>query len=430
MTSEIDEFRNSLVAAVQAELERHASAVVAEVERLRQDGVRERAELRAEFTDQVSRLSQALEQNDARGGEHADKVRALLEQRLEELEKRQVRRLDDVMSSLETTVREAARPMMTDLREENEGLVRRVENLDGNLRKFDEQAARMVTYFNDVSQQMETRQDELAESLKSDVASQIESLRKLVEDNDSAVRKFQNDVGQQVSTKLNDAEDRFNNRLLAAENRIKEDAGQQIADIDLHVSRVSGNLDESLGVMNDRISELDDRLVEMNRKIAEVEKNAGGIDEEVIDDLKEKMSSAVGEAMLVRIEMERLEKGVDEKTDHLAVRLTEVETNLQDATLDVSTAVQLDRLEEIERTLAELDPDQFVRKDGRDAPQSATAPPGAIGIDDGMGGPPPTLSAPPENAEPVTDMKPAGTPDVDIGAIIAAAESATDHDEH
>ena len=37
MSSEIDEFRSSLVAAVQAELERHASAVVAEVDRLREE---------------------------------------------------------------------------------------------------------------------------------------------------------------------------------------------------------------------------------------------------------------------------------------------------------------------------------------------------------------------------------------------------------
>ena len=34
--------------------------------------------------------------------------------------------------------------------------------------------------------------------------------------------------------------------------------------------------------------------------------------------------------------------------------------------MDVSTSVQLDRLEEIERTLIELDPAQFVRKDEYD----------------------------------------------------------------
>ena len=42
--------------------------------------------------------------------------------------------------------------------------------------------------------------------------------------------------------------------------------------------------------------------------------------------------------------------------------MTDVETQVQDATMDVSTAVQLDRLEEIERALIELDPSQFVRQ--------------------------------------------------------------------
>ena len=60
--------------------------------------------------------------------------------------------------------------------------------------------------------------------------------------------------------------------------------------------------------------------------------------------------------------MERLEKGVNERTDSLSVRMTDVETQVQDATMDVSTSVQLDRLEEIERALVELDPSQFVRK--------------------------------------------------------------------
>jgi len=50
--------------------------------------------------------------------------------------------------------------------------------------------------------------------------------------------------------------------------------------------------------------------------------------------------------------------------------MTDVETQVQDATMDVSTAVQLDRLEEIERTLIELDPSQFVRKNELDHQKS------------------------------------------------------------
>ena len=210
---------------------------------------------------------------------------------------------------------------------------------------------------------MEAKQDELSATIKTEVAAEIETLKKLVEDNDSAVRRFQNEVGQSVSSKVNDAEDRFNNRLLAAESRMKEDAGTKIAEIQAHVGRIDTGLDETMGVLNDRVAALDDRFVETDRRIDHVVEAMEGIDREALDELKDKMSSAAGEAMLVRIEMERMEKGVAEKTDGLAVRMTDVETQLQDATMDVSTAVQLDRLEEIERSLLELDPDQFVRRD-------------------------------------------------------------------
>jgi hypothetical protein len=423
MTAETDEFRNSLVAAVQAELERHASAVVAEVDRVRDEGRRERDEMRAEFTSQMAQLAQALERVQARADEQAATTKTQLDQRLADSEARQTRRLDDVTGGLEAMVAEAARPIVNDLRDENEALNRRIESLDANLRRFDEQAARMVTYFNDMTTQMEGRQEELAQSMQDDVKVQLDELKRLVDENDSTVRKFQNEVGQQVSSKLNDAEDRFNNRLLAAENRIKEDSGTKIAEIDLHVSRVSTNLDESLGVMNDRISAVDDRFVETSRTIEELRESVEGIDQDALDDLKEKMSTAAGEAMLVRIEMERLEKGVNERTDSLAVRMTEVETAVQDATMDVSTAVQLDRLEEIERALIEIDPTQFVRKDGADPtviqPQDPDAPMPVGDAPSGGGD---------ESVE--KPAAPADAPDgPDIAAIIAAAESASDHPE-
>lgn len=363
MTSEIDEFRKGLVSAVQAELERHASAVVAEVDRLREQGERERAEMRQEFREQIAAIAAAVEQNQAKAAEYTDQTRSTIEQKIAEADTRQTRRLDDATSGLDGLVTEAVRPVVGGLRDDYDAMTRKVDGLDTNLRKFDEQAARMVTYFNDVSSQMEAKQDELGETLKTDVAEQIDALKQLVEENDSSVRRFQNEVGQSVSAKVNDAEDRFNNRLLAAESRMKEDAGQQIADIQAHVGRVSSGLDETMTVLNERIAKFEDRFVETDRRIEALSESVEGIDQDALEELKDKMSSAAGEAMLVRIEMERLEKNIAEKTDGLVVRMTDVETQLQDATMDVSTAVQLDRLEEIERSLLELDPNQFVRKD-------------------------------------------------------------------
>lgn len=392
MTSEIDEFRASLVAAVQAELERHASAVVAEVDRLREDSQRERAALRSELNDQLRSIAQVIEQSQARSDAQLEKSRAALDQRINESESRQTRRLDDLSSGLDGLVQAAARPVMQQMRDDQDALAHKVETLDSNLRRFDEQAARMVTYFNDVSQQMELRQDELSESLKVDIAARIDTIQKLVEDNDLTIRRFQNEVGAATSQKINDAEDRFNNRLLAAESRMKEDAGQKIAEIDAHVGRVGAGIEETMIVLNDRISAIDTRFVATDRRVDELAESMKGMDSSAIDDLKEKMSTAVGEAMLVRIEMERMEKTVAERTDGLAIRMTEVETQVQDATMDVSTAVQLDRLEQIERALSELDPDQFVRKDEAGGNSKNTvkfAPPSADALPDGVSVPVP-----------------------------------------
>jgi hypothetical protein len=85
------------------------------------------------------------------------------------------------------------------------------------------------------------------------------------------------------------------------------------------------------------------------------------VDERAIQDVKDQLSAAVGEAMLVRIEIDRLSGITDEKLDKATLRMAEIEALLADE-MDVSSAVQLERLEELERALAELNPDQFVRR--------------------------------------------------------------------
>ena len=85
------------------------------------------------------------------------------------------------------------------------------------------------------------------------------------------------------------------------------------------------------------------------------------VEEAAINAVKEQLSSAVGEAMLVRIEVDRFIATQENKFDAAALRMSEIEAQLADS-MDVGEAVQLERLEEIERALLELDPDQFVRK--------------------------------------------------------------------
>jgi hypothetical protein len=52
-----------------------------------------------------------------------------------------------------------------------------------------------------------------------------------------------------------------------------------------------------------------------------------------------------------------------ESMDKTLGRIVDLETQLQEQHMDVETAVQLERLEEVERALIALDPSQFVRRD-------------------------------------------------------------------
>lgn len=357
------DFRQSLVAAVQAELQRHAANLNGEIDRLRKDAADERAALRRDVQQQIAELMTTVTAAQTASAAELDKAKAALEARVVDSETRQGRRFDDVTSGLSAAVQAAARPILADAAAEQERAGARVDGLEKQLRKFDEQAARMVTYVSEVIQRTEARQAEAAAELDARVAAQVAGLKPLVDEIDSSMRRFQNDMTSQVSTRIGDAEDRLNSRLMASEARMKDAAGEQIAEIQAYVGRVNANIDQTLSVLNNRHEQVDDRFAATDLRIDELAASVEGVDGAAMDEMRDKVSGAVGEAMLVRIEMERLEKSIGERTDQLTVRITDVETQLVDATMDVSTAVQLDRLEELERAVLELDPTRFAAYD-------------------------------------------------------------------
>ncbi|HWL45422.1 MAG TPA: hypothetical protein VNQ73_20940 [Ilumatobacter sp.] len=400
-TSNDAEFRQSLVAAVQAELQRHAANLGAEIERLRQEVVEDRAQMRREVQGQLGDLARIVEEVQSNAEANLERARAAFEARVVDSESRNARRLDDVTAGLSATVQAAARPILADAAADHERATARMDGLEGQLRKFDEQAARMVTYVSEAIQRTEARQVELATEVQERVAAEVSGMRPLVDEIDSSVRRFQSEISSQVSTRINDAEDRFNTRVMAAEARMKEAAGTQIAEIQAHVGRVNANIDETLAVLNNRHDLIDDRFVATDRTIAELAESVKGVDSQALDEMANKVSAAVGEAMLVRIEMERLEKSVNGRTDELIVRVTEVETQLVDATMDVSTAIQLDRLEELERAVLELDPSRFVAYDPSSAGLKRSTPPAPMMPAPPSAGPiTPDLGSEPKRPEP------------------------------
>jgi hypothetical protein len=145
------------------------------------------------------------------------------------------------------------------------------------------------------------------------------------------------------------------------EERINEHNGVKLANLEASIGRLGAGFDDAMGALSKRLVDLEAQLIEAGERMDSMTADIAKVDEEAINAVKEQLSSAVGEAMLVRIEVDRFIATQEEKFDATALRMSEIEAQLADS-MDVGEAVQLERLEEIERALLELDPDQFVRK--------------------------------------------------------------------
>lgn len=503
MTTANDEFRTSLVAAVQAELDRHASAVVRELEAVRRDAERDRAELMATFEDRLAG-SGSLQDG---GRERSRWLRRAPDERLDAIEQKlldQVERVRaDVLTTVEASVAEMRRrvfdPFTSEIRREVAVLTDRLSALDVRLAEFDGQAARMVTYVSETTARLDRRQDELEARVGDDTEARLSSLRSRLDQEAESAKSAREgmearlidvvgtidelgarlveaeatlrsdvvarlgDLEQSVTTTVAGSMEALNglgerldgvdvsvsalgDRLLAVDERFSgmderfSGVDDRLTSVDEQLSDVDGRLvpiTDRLGEHESRFGTIDDRLLETERRTRSVADSVATIDVEAIEAMKDKLSTAAGEAMLVRIEMERFEKTIGERSDQLAVRLTEVETTLQDTTLDVAASVQLDRLEEIERALAEIDPDQFVRKDGNPTDPTATAPPLNESVGGTEVGDPESLSL--ASAESILrsdeprlpERAPVGGSDSSregIDAIIAAAEAANERE--
>ena len=166
---------------------------------------------------------------------------------------------------------------------------------------------------------------------------------------------------QILSQRVDTIDMKMVDRALAMEERINEHNGVKLANLEASIGRLGSGFDDAMGALSKRLVDLEAQLIEAGERMDSMAGDIAKVDEEAINAVKEQLSSAVGEAMLVRIEVDRFIATQEEKFDATALRMSEIEAQLADS-MDVGEAVQLERLEEIERALLELDPNQFVRK--------------------------------------------------------------------
>lgn len=355
MPDKLEALRSSVIAAVQEELTRFSGQVSTAMRQLNDELAKERA-ARDATEEKLNALVPALETR-------LNELCATSKRRHDETGARIDRVADEANVGIAAAVEAAARPLFKKLEDRQHGFERELAALDGTIRKFDERAADVVAHLNAVSQVTETRLDEVSTQIGDEIEGRLAALSTRLDDVSAESARQRSEVANVVGRQVDLAEERVNERLLSAEARVSEHVGQRIADIDAYVGRVSAGLDESVSMINDRISACDSQIAEVTTAVDAVHQKLGELDADGIDELRDRVTSAAGEVELVRIETERFQETMGETMDKLTARLVDVETIVQEQHMDVETAVQLERLEEVERAIIALDPSQFVRRD-------------------------------------------------------------------
>lgn len=377
MTVAPDDATANIVAAVQRELTRFGGQVTTEVQHLRDELAAERA-ARTRNEAALRSLAPVLEQAHAANTGFQSELQRVLDARLAEFAADYQRRHDEMGArigritdetniGLTAAVESAARPVVKQLEHRQAQLESDVVGIAQSVRKFDDQAAKLVLHLNVISEATDVRLDEMSAQITQGVEGRLEALANRVDDVSAQAARHQAEVSIVVGSRVDQAEDRVNERIIAAEARVTESIGQRVADIDAYVGRVSAGLDDSVAMLSDRIASTDGRFDEINSAFDAMHTKLASLDVDAIDELKDRVAGLAGQVELVRIEVERFEKSMGESRDQTIGRIIELETQMQDQHLDVETAVQLERLEEVERALIALDPGQFVRRGDSDA---------------------------------------------------------------
>ncbi|MFT6290942.1 MAG: hypothetical protein ACJAR2_001536 [Ilumatobacter sp.] len=367
MSEEIQEMQHQIVSAVQQELTRFSGEVATNLRKLSEE-VAAGAAARDELERESRVLADALERSLAANMAYQTDLQQALEGRLNEFSSASKKRHDEINLRLgrvvdeanvgtSSAVESAARPILKKIENRQDKVESDVEAIDATIRKFDEQAGQMVTHMNAVTTAIDTRLERVSADMMTSLDERIATLVVRVDENSAAAARQQTDVSNLVGTLVDASETQTNERIVGLGSRLSEEIGQRVADIDAHVGRIGAGLDDAVITLNDRIAAADRRFTEVESEFATIREELVSVDVEAIDEIKDKVSSALGQAELVRIEMDRFKEGIEATAQKTAMRLTEIETAVQDQSMDVQTAVQLERLEEVERAVLMLDPD-------------------------------------------------------------------------
>ncbi|MEX1104786.1 MAG: hypothetical protein WEB78_01190 [Ilumatobacteraceae bacterium] len=255
---------------------------------------------------------------------------------------------DETMLEIRQTVR-------TDMERSFGEVKHRLDQLAETDRRLDEQGSslgmRLINTAEALVQRIETGDQRVAGALDARMLT-------LHRDMGVALEGLATQLQERATTlqgKIDTSESRGVDRSLDLEARIKDEQGRKMAELQAVLGRNASGFDEAIIAVSRRVIDVENTLHDNDARLTEIATQVGKLDESVLDEFREQVDKAVGEATLVRIEIDRLVTSTQERLDHSAVRLSQIEEFVSDV-VDVSASVQLERLDELERQMLFLAP--------------------------------------------------------------------------
>lgn len=372
--SDVERITTTILTAVERQLTKYFTAMSHQAEAARMAAEQRGNELRQELLAKFPALEAAVEAQRVANEHYQQALQGALEERLAEFANHQHWRLNDLEEKIQLaagsaaggreldpeTILEIRQTVRDDMERSFAGIHARLDDINNVNKRHDEQASAIVQHVNDTTSALTMRMDEGDQRLGHAIEERLNQFAGDLAISFDGVAEQVNEHANTLLQKLESSESRATDRLLELEQRIKDEQGQKIANVEATVGRIGSGFDDAMIAVSQRVLELENRLLEIEERFNELSERLGKVDENALEEVKAEMSRAVGEAMLVRIELDRVVANVDEKVEKQTIRMSEIEGLLSDQ-MDVSTAVQLERLDELERQMEMLDPSQFVR---------------------------------------------------------------------
>lgn len=340
----------TIASIVERQLTKFASTVNSQMDEIRQHLVAQQQH----FDAYQQAMQTAVEDRLAALAGHQQMQHDDLESRLNAIPQR-------LQAELPVHLQAATQSLVAQTSEQHATVVAELDTIRAMVDQMEAQSATIVQHVNDTTTTLVSRIDDGDAAIAHAVEERLSVVKTMLDNIEPEVQRLVGEHAASLISKMEYVESSTTDRMLEMENRINEQQGTRMAQLEATIGRIGSGFDDSIVALNQRILDMDNRVVEGSEHLEALAAQVAGFDQAAFDSLKDQVSGAVGEAMLVRIEMDRATGATKEQLDKQAIRMAEIEALMEDD-MDVSAAVQLERLDELERALLALDPSQFVRK--------------------------------------------------------------------